>query len=186
MHVDRSIEQTVEHVLDEKARLPGLFVEQLFTFGDLGRDPRGRVITIAHFALSPSAALGAALAASLDGSPDRVLATVALQADGLAVARDHEGRVLPLAFDHACIIGLTIERLRGKLDYSDIALALLPPLFTLRQLQDVHEAILGLSLNKPAFRRKMLDRGLIAPSGQRETNTRYRPAELFRRARALP
>jgi 8-oxo-dGTP diphosphatase len=71
-------------------------------------------------------------------------------------------------------------RLRGKLDYSPVAFALLPDRFTLRQLQDVHEAILGVPLNKPAFRRRMLDKGWLAATGERETGASFRPAELFR------
>ena len=78
------------------------------------------------------------------------------------------------------ILALAIQRLRGKLDYSDVGFALLPEAFTLRQLQDVHEAILGTSLNKPAFRRRMLDRGWLVPTGAREAGTSFRPAELYR------
>lgn len=91
-----------------------------------------------------------------------------------------DGAALPLAFDHAEIVALAIRRLRGKLDYSEVGFALLPELFTLRQLQDVHEAILGTGLNKPAFRRRMLDRGWLDPTGRFETGTSYRPAELYR------
>lgn len=75
------------------------------------------------------------------------------------------------------------ERLKGKLDYAPVAFALLPDLFTLRDLQTVHEAITGTTFNKPAFRRRMLDTGWIAPTGQRETQTAFRPAELYRRQR---
>jgi 8-oxo-dGTP diphosphatase len=71
---------------------------------------------------------------------------------------------------------IAIKRMRGKLDYSPIAFALLPELFTLRQLQDVHEAILGLRLNK----RRMLDRGWLKGTGEREAGTSFRPAELYR------
>jgi 8-oxo-dGTP diphosphatase len=70
-----------------------------------------------------------------------------------------------LAFDHAAIIAAAHARLKGKLDYTPLALALLPEVFTLRALQTVHEAIIGASLNKPAFRRRMIDTGWIAPTG---------------------
>ncbi len=72
-----------------------------------------------------------------------------------------------------------VKRLRGKLDYSPIAFALLPDRFTLREVQEVHEAILGKPLKKPPFRRKLLDRGMIVPTGEFETGSAYRPAELF-------
>jgi 8-oxo-dGTP diphosphatase len=91
-----------------------------------------------------------------------------------------EGQALPLAFDHADILGLAMLRLRGKLDYSDIAFALLPERFTLRQLQSIHEAILGTRVNKPAFRRRMLDSGRLEATGERETGASFRPAELYR------
>ncbi|MEO9131632.1 MAG: NUDIX hydrolase, partial [Sphingomonas sp.] len=71
-------------------------------------------------------------------------------------------------------------RLRGKINYSTIAFALLPETFTLRALQDVHEAILDTMLNKPAFRRRMLEKGWIEPTGVRETGASFRPAELYR------
>jgi len=71
--------------------------------------------------------------------------------------------------------------LKGKLDYAPLALALLPERFTLRDLQAVHEASLGKALNKPAFRRRMIDTGWIEPTGERETATSFRPAELYRR-----
>ena len=83
------------------------------------------------------------------------------------------------------ILAMALRRLRGKLDYSEVGFALLPELFTLRQLQDVHEAILGTPLNKPAFRRRMLDRGWLAPTGAREAGTSIRPAELYRFAKPL-
>ena len=78
------------------------------------------------------------------------------------------------------MLGLAMLRLRGKLDYSDVAFALLPELFTLRALQDVHETILGRSLNKPAFRRRMLATNTLVATGERETGASFRPAELFR------
>ena len=90
------------------------------------------------------------------------------------------GRPLPLAFDHAEILAMAILRLRGKLDWSEVGFALLPERFTLRQLQDVHEGILGHPLNKPAFRRRMLDRGWLEATGEREAGTSYRPPELYR------
>jgi 8-oxo-dGTP diphosphatase len=78
------------------------------------------------------------------------------------------------------MLGLAMRRLRGKLDYSGIAFALLPERFTLRALQDVYEAILDTRLNKPAFRRRMIDRGWLVPTGERETGASFRPAELYR------
>jgi 8-oxo-dGTP diphosphatase len=73
-----------------------------------------------------------------------------------------------------------VKRLRGKLDDTDVGFALLPEHFTLRQLRDEHAAIRGAPLDKSAFRRRMRDRGWIAPKGAREAGTAFRPAERFR------
>jgi len=159
------LEEAARRVLTDKARLPEAWLEQLYTFGDPNRDPRMRVVSVAYFALMPAARLGSAVAAR----EDLVLKPVADLTE-------------PLAFDHTAIVTLARDRLRGKLTYSPIALALLPDLFTLRDLQEVHEAILGTSLNKPAFRRRMLDTGWVEGSGEREAQTAFRPAELYRRS----
>ena len=105
---------------------------------------------------------------------------------GPVTATDVTARSLTLAFDHTEILGLAVKRLRGKLDYTRIGFALLPERFTLRDLQMVHEAILGRSFNKPAFRRRMLDKGWIEPTGERESGTGFRPAELYRLTTTKP
>ena len=156
------------------------WLEQLYTFGDPQRDPRARIITVAYYALLPDTVLNEALGAR----DDLLLADLDVnwpgERGGPIAALDAEGGGLALAFDHAEILGTAVKRLRGKLDYAPIAFALLPELFTLRALQEVHEAILGAPLNKPAFRRRMLDRGWLAGTGEREQGTSYRPAELYR------
>ena len=86
----------------------------------------------------------------------------------------------PLAFDHAGILAAAVERIRGKLDYAPIGFELLPDAFTLLELRRVHEAILGRPLNKDSFRRKILDRGLVEPTGERATGLGHRPPELYR------
>jgi 8-oxo-dGTP diphosphatase len=181
VHVEDSLEATVARVLTDKARLPGAFVEQLYTFGAPDRDPRGRVISVAYYALVPAERLHAALRAAADLMLARVETSWAGLADGQANVRTEGGEQLPLAFDHAMILATAVERLRGKLDYSDVGLELLPQSFPLRRLQEIHEAILGRPLTKPAFRRKVLDRGTIEPTGLREAAGAFRPAELYRR-----
>ncbi len=95
-------------------------------------------------------------------------------------AVDPHGKRLPIAFDHADILGLVVRRLRGKLDYAPIGFELLPKKFTLRQLQDIHETILGRKLNKDSFRRRLIASGRIAATGQYEQSVGHRPAELYR------
>ena len=178
VHIDESLDETVARLLRDKAHLPGAFVEQLYTFGKPNRDPRGRVISVAYYALVPVDRLEGGIVEAddlaltkVEASPSGALPTVILP----------DGRVERLAFDHGEILKMAIGRLRGKLDYSAVGLELLPELFTLRQLQEVHEAILGARLAKPAFRRKMLDRGFLKPTGLLEKGGAFRPAELYRR-----
>lgn len=171
VRVDQSLEQTVERVLAEKVGLQNIHFEQLASYGALDRDPRGRVISIVYLALCPAVVLA-----------DQSLATIRVDWDGetggsAQALRNEE--VLKLAFDHAEILGDVVKRLRGKLDYSRIGYALLPDRFTLREVQEVHQAILGKELKKPPFRRKLLDRGMIVPTGEFETGGAYRPAELY-------
>jgi 8-oxo-dGTP diphosphatase len=182
VHIDESIEQTVERVLRDKGRLPGAFVEQLYTFGAVDRDPRGRVISVAHYALVAHERLAAALTASPDLALARVITPWTGEAGGESSIRLDTGETPPLPFDHGEVLGLAVRRLRGKLDYTAVGLELLPDRFPLRALQAVHEAILGVSLTKPAFRRKMLDRGYLQATGEREAAGAFRPAELYRRA----
>ena len=178
--IDESLDAAAHRVLETKVRMADAYVEQLYTFGTVDRDPRTRVISVAYFALLPPARFAAALKAS----PDLTLAELVVpwsgETGGPVEARSQDGDALPLAFDHAEMLGLAMLRLRGKLDYSDVAFALLPELFTLRALQDVHETILGQSLNKPAFRRRMLATNTLVATGERETGASFRPAELFR------
>jgi ADP-ribose pyrophosphatase YjhB (NUDIX family) len=178
--IDEDLDSAAGRVLAEKARMAGAWVEQLYTFGAPRRDPRGRVISVAYFALLPEHRFAQALSAA----PDLVLADVVVdwmgESGGPARALDDDGGELQVAFDHCDILGLAVKRLRGKLDYSDVAFALLPELFTLRELQRVHEAILGTDLNKPAFRRRLLAGGKLHATGRREAGTGFRPAELFR------
>ncbi len=178
VHVDEAVDTTAERILRDKAHMSGAYIEQLFTFGRVDRDPRLRVITVAYFGLLPAERFADAL-----NHNEMVLAHVKVpwagESGGRVDAIGPDGE-LALAFDHSDILATAILRLRGKLDYSPVGFALLPEHFTLRQLQDVHEAILGTKLNKPAFRRRMLDRGWLEATGKREIGSSYRPAELFR------
>jgi 8-oxo-dGTP diphosphatase len=180
--IDEALEDAAARVLREKAGGARAHLEQLYTFGAVERDPRMRIITVAYLALLTEAAFAEALARAPALRPGTVVTSAGEESAGEepVTVRATDGAALPLAFDHAEIVALALRRLRGKLDYSEVGFALLPELFTLRQLQDVHEAILGTRLNKPAFRRRMLDRGWLDPTGRFETGTSYRPAELYR------
>lgn len=179
VHIDEAVDATAERILRNKAHMSGAYVEQLFTFGRVDRDLRMRVITVAHFGLL----LPEHFTPALKDSDDLMLACVDVPwigAIGDAVRVIGTDGELTFAFDHADILATAILRLSGKLDYSPVGFALLPDQFTLRRLQEVHEATLGIKLNKPAFRARMRDRGWFNATGPREIGSSCRPAELFR------
>lgn len=135
VRVDASVEDTVTHVLTDKVGIGGVHFEQLATYGALDRDPRGRVISVVHLALCPADALHGAQGTLAD-----------LRVDCPEETGGPITAPLPLAFDHAAVLGDVVKRLRGKLDYTRIAFSLLPRTFA---LLGVHEAILGRRLTPP-------------------------------------
>ncbi|MES2289473.1 MAG: NUDIX domain-containing protein [Pseudomonadota bacterium] len=178
--IDESLDDAARRVLEDKVCMADAYVEQLYTFGAVARDPRMRIISVAYFALLPAERFAAALKAVPGLAFAELTVPWAGETGGPIEARMAEGNPLVLPFDHGDMVALAILRLRGKLDYSGVAFALLPDCFTLRALQDIYESILDTRLNKPAFRRRMLDRGWLAPTGEREAGTSFRPAELYR------
>ena len=186
VRMDESLDDTARRVLAAKVGLDEVFIEQLYTFGEPRRDPRTRVISVVYFALVEAERLELAVQGRAD--PKLRMASLACAENGDAgepgaIACDETGAALPLAFDQADILGMAIERLRGKLDWAPIGFELLPDTFTLLELRLVHEAILGHTLNKDSFRRKVLDRRLVEPTGELLRGTGHRPAELYRFAR---
>ncbi|MBN1180394.1 MAG: NUDIX hydrolase [Anaerolineae bacterium] len=157
-----SLEETALRELEEETGVRDVYLEQLYTFGNPGRDPRGWVITVAYFALVPCTA-------------------VDLQAgDDAAEARWFSIHSLPLlAFDHADILPYALQRLRYKLEYSAVGFELLPETFTLTELQTAYETILDETLDKRNFRRKILGAGVIERTGAYRTGE-GRPAQLYR------
>lgn len=177
VQLDEHLGDTARRVLRDKVGVEGIWVEQLYTFGDPDRDPRTRVLSVSYLALGdlerfrsavpPAAAVMDAAVTDIDGQ-----ARAAVVADG--------GQRLGLAFDHERIVGMSLVRLRGKLDYTTVGYQLLPERFTLRQLQHVHETVLGRPVNKDSFRRRMLASGEIESTGERECDVEHRPALLYR------
>ena len=179
--LDESLDAAAARVLATKAGVEDVFTEQLYTFGDPGRDPRTRVISVVYYALVEPARLERAVA-DREGH-GLALAEVAVVANGhvrSVEAHAAGGEILPFAFDHGAILAAAVERIRGKLDYAPIGFELLPDTFTLLELRLVHEAILGHTLNKDSFRRKMLDRGFLVATGERQAGLGHRPPELYR------
>jgi 8-oxo-dGTP diphosphatase len=162
VHEDESLEAAARRELAEETGVRDVYLEQLYTFGDPDRDPRGRVITVAYFALIASDAV--ALRAGTDAAEARWFPVAALP---------------PLAFDHDRILAYAFERLRNKLEYTTVGFQLLPARFTLGELQAVYEAILGRRLDKRNFRRKIDLLGIVTPlRAQRRTGRK--PARLYR------
>lgn len=163
LDIEEDLEQCAKRELEEETGVAGFYLEQLRTFGQPGRDPRERVISIAYFALVPSE--------RLDLRP---------ASDAAAAAWFPIRELPPLAFDHAEIIRVAHERLVAKLRYSTIAFQFLPETFTLGELQEVYEILTGADLDKRNFRKWVLTKGHIEADGEQRRYGRHRPARLFR------
>lgn len=152
-----SLEQAAARLLLRETGVRQGYLEQLYTYGEVERDPRRRDVTVAYFALIPADA----------GRP---------QAGGYWHPVDD---LPPAAFDHAEIAVYALRRLRYKLEYTAAGFELLPGEFTLSQIQHTYELILGEKLDKRNFRRRILDAGIIEPT-ERLRSGDGRPARLYR------
>jgi len=163
VRVDESLEDAARRELQEESGLKDIFLEQLYTFGDLGWDPRERVVTVAYYAL-----------VNLAGH--RVQAST----DARTAAWFPVNELPQLAFDHEKILLAAHERLRDKVRYQPIGFELLPEKFTLRQLQHLYEVILGRELDKRNFRKKVLGMEIVKETNEIETDVAHRAARLYR------
>ena len=174
-----SLNETAQRVLRDKLGLGRVFIEQLYTFGSPSRDPRMRILSVAHYALVAPRRFEALSESGAQSG--RVHVEWPGETGGAAsVLDDDTGQALPLFLDHQDMLGLAVQRIRGKLDYAPVGFQLLPESFTLRQLQEVHEAVREEPLNKDSFRRRMLASGQLHATGEREQGVSNRPAELYR------
>ena len=161
VEASESLEAAARRELQEETGVRDVYLEQLYTFGDPKRDPRGRVVTVAYLALVPAPLVVQA------GSD-------AADARWWSVAR------LPkLAFDHTQILQYALQRLRYKLEYSAVGFQLLPPTFTLTEIQKAYETVLGETLDKRNFRRRILEADILEEAGV-AGESRGRPARLYR------
>jgi 8-oxo-dGTP diphosphatase len=163
VRLEETLDDAARRELQEEAGLGNVFLEQLYTFGAVNRDPRERVVSVAYYALvklSEHAAEAATDAANAQWFPI--------------------SKVPKLAFDHADILRVAIARLKGKVRYQPIGFELLPPKFTLSDLQHLYEVVLGTELDKRNFRKKVLSFGLLIGLKETQMTGRHRPAQLFR------
>lgn len=164
VRMDESLETAAARELAEETGVRDVYVEQLYTFGDPDRDPRTRVITVAYFAIVPADAVDEPVAGS-DAAD-----TGWFPVDDLP----------ELAFDHAAIVDYALTRLRYKLEYTMVGFELLPDTFTLSELQHAYELILGETLDKRNFRRKVLSAEILEYTGKKRREGEGRPARLYR------
>lgn len=163
VHLDETLDDAARRELQEETGVADIFLEQLYTFGDINRDPRERVITVAYYALvnlhtyHPHAASDArrALWFPVNDTPQ-------------------------LAFDHEQILEAAFNRLKGKVRYQPIGFELLPAKFTLSQMQHLYETILEVKLDKRNFRKKILGMDLLVELDEVEQDVAHRAARLYR------
>ncbi len=158
---DEDAQAAAVRILQAKAGLTSPYLEQLQTFASRHRDGRGWSVSIAHYALVPFAHINETHASSVQW---RAVDSV---------------RSLP--FDHLEILRTALERVRSKTSYSSLPVHLMPPNFTLSELQRVYEQVLGTQLDKRTFRRRMEEMDLVEPApGGRSAGGAHRPAQLYR------
>lgn len=163
INIDETAENAANRILQKETNLTGVFMEQLYTFTEVDRDPRERIISISYFALVKLEDFQAIAGADETS------------------AEWFEINDLPsLAFDHEKIIRTALYRIKGKIRYQPIGFELLPEKFKLSQLQHLYEVILETSIDKRNFRRKILQMELLIDTEEKETNVAHKAAKLYK------
>ncbi len=215
VNMDESLERAAARELKEETNIDNIYMEQLYTWGDVGRDPRTRVIGCSYLSLVDSGRLDVKAGDDADEAAwfkvkyniehqkklltekgyeiqNQVRLTLWNEYEELTAAikvdKVFDGNVVKvrreitesrgIAFDHGKIIGYAVERLRNKIEYTDIAFNLMPQSFTLTELQQVYEVILGKELLKANFRRKISD--MVVETGEYTRDAGHRPSKLFK------
>lgn len=163
VHTGESLEDAAKRELREETGVEDVFLEQLYTFGDVKRDPRERVVSVAYYAL-----------VNLRDHEIRA-ATDARNAAWFSV-----DDLPPLAFDHNHIVNVALRRLKGKVRYEPIGFELLPEKFTLTELQRMYEKILDQNIDKRNFRKKILGMGLLRELDEVQMDVAHRAARLYK------
>ena len=161
MKIDETAEECARRELEEETGLKNAAVEQFYTFSDVNRDPRERVITIAHYAL--------VRLSEVKGGDD------ATSARWFAM-----DEVPCLAFDHDRILRMAVNRLKERICFEPIGFELLPEVFTMTELQNLYEAILEVKFDRRNFYNKMLKLGILTEAEARPANASRRTPSKYR------
>ena len=161
MKMDETAEECAKRELEEEAGLKNASVEQFYTFSDVNRDPRERVITVAHYAL--------------------VKLSEVKGGDDAASAKWFDLETIPsLAFDHDRILRMALSRLKERICFEPIGFELLPELFSMTELQNLYEAILEVKFDRRNFYNKMLKLGILTEAVPRPANASRRTPSKYR------
>lgn len=162
---DEDLNHSARRHLADTLKNTGVFMEQLYTFGDVPRDPSGRVVSVAYFALIHHE-------------------MIHLKTHGIVAV---PLKALPqMAYDHKTIVRCALERLQIKIEYTNIVHNLLPEEFTLTELQETYEIILDRELDKRNFRKRIQALNIIEKTGNKTRGVAHRPAMLYRFVLKVP
>lgn len=162
LNMEENSDECARRELFEETGIENVFIEQLYTFSDVNRDPRGRVITVAYYALVK-------------------LSDYKIQAgdDAQSAKWFPISQVPSLAFDHDRILRVALNRLRGKIRYQPIGFELLSEKFTLPELQNLYETVLEMQLDRRNFRKKILETGLLIDHQESVKGVPHKGAKYF-------
>ena len=198
IRIDEDIEDSAKRILADETNLHNIYLEQLYTFGDPNRDPRMRVVSTSYMALIDKNRLNEQIAKKASWFKVMVLEdknSINITLDnGVEEIKLKIGKTLKekttdrykydilsndkMAFDHPLVIASGISRLKNKLEYTDIVFNMMPEYFTLGDLQQVYEIILGKKLLDPAFRRIIANK--VEKTTKMKTGGGHRPSVLFK------
>lgn len=196
--IDEDIEDAATRILEEEANIKDIYLEQLYTYGSPNRDPRMRVVSTSYMALIDKNRLQNHISKNASWFnvfvlEDKEIINITLDNGNetikLKVKKIKEEKTIDrykyevlendkLAFDHALVITTGISRLKNKIEYTDIVFNMMPEYFTLGELQQVYEAILGKKLLDPAFRRIIAKK--TEKTDKMKTGGGHRPSVLFK------
>lgn len=163
VRAQESVGASAKRVLKEKTAVTNIFMEQLYTFGRVNRDPFGRVVSVAYLALVPS-----------------IVTKIKTTGEHKEVKWFNVDDLPELAYDHAEIIRTALNRLRAKLEYTNIVRYLLPNEFTMTEVQQIYELVLGRVIDKRNFRKKIFSLNIIKSTSKKQLGATNRPATLYR------